>query len=106
MSSEVLKVQGANSAIGGTFVETSGLGRFIPEPRSSTAVNFRGVLAGAASLLRSGVGAVTGVEPIYQDLLDKQIEMQLQMQLVTLESNIEKSRHETQMAAIRNVRAA
>jgi hypothetical protein len=51
------------------------------------------------------VSAVTGVEPIYQDLLDKQIEIQLQMQLVTLESNIEKSRHETQMAAIRNIRA-
>lgn len=88
----------------GTIVDSNGLGRFIPEPKTSASVSFRTVLSGAAALIKGGVGAATGVEPLYQSLLDKQIEMQLQMQLVTLESNIEKSRHETQMAAIRNVR--
>ncbi len=90
--------------IPGTIVDSNGFGRFIPEPKTSASVNFRTVLSGAAALIRGGIGAATGVEPLYQDLLDKQIEIQLQMQLVTLESNIEKSRHETQMAAIRNVR--
>jgi len=90
--------------IPGTIVDSNGLGRFIPEPQTSASINFRTVLSGAAALIKGGIGAATGVEPLYQDLLDKQSEIQLQMQLVTLESNIEKSRHETQMAAIRNVR--
>jgi hypothetical protein len=45
-----------------------------------------------------------GVQGEYAELLNKQIEMQQQMQLVSMFSNIEKSRHETQMAAVRNIR--
>jgi len=105
MSGEIPEFRGVPAGIGGAILDPNGLGRFIPEPRTSEGINFRSILNGAATLLRGGVSAVTGVEPIYQDLLDKQVEIQLQMQLVTLESNIEKSRHETQMAAIRNIRA-
>jgi len=82
------------------------LGRFIPEPRTSPAVSFSSVLSRAGSLLGAGLGAATGIESQFQGLIDQQIALQIQMQLVSLHSNIEKSRHETAMAAIRNVRTA
>jgi len=82
----------------------SGLQRFLPEPRSSAALNFASVLAGAGALLGNTTAGFTGIQAPYLELLMKQIEMQSQMQLVSLYSNIEKSRHETQMAAVRNIR--
>lgn len=45
-----------------------------------------------------------GIDPTYGSLLNQQVEMQKQMQLVSLYSNILKSEHETQMAAVRNIR--
>ena len=54
--------------------------------------------------ITGGLGNMSGIDPMYIDLINKQIEAQQQMQLVSFVSNIEKSRHETQMAAIRNVR--
>lgn len=88
----------------GAIIDTGGLGRFIPEPKSRLAPSFSGILNGVRSLMGSAASSALGINPDYQDLLNKQIEVQTQMQLVTLESNLEKSRHETQMAAVRNVR--
>jgi len=95
-------INGAN----GSYVDTLGLSRFVPEPRSRIANVFRTVLNGVGAVL-SGGGSTTGtgqLDPAYQDLIQKQIEIQQQMQWVSMESNIEKSRHETQMAEIRNAR--
>lgn len=83
----------------GARLLTDGLAQFIPEPQSSAAI-WKRALQGVASTL----SGAAGLSPEYQDLLQQQIEIQQQMQLVTLESNLEKSRHETQMAAIRNMR--
>ena len=82
----------------------SSLLRFIPEPRNRAGAVFRGLLDGVSGTL-SGLGADVGALPgDLIGLLDKQIEVQMQMQTVSLVSNIEKSKHETEMAAIRNMR--
>jgi hypothetical protein len=63
---------------------------------------------GIGGLVGLGAGAALGgggIEGQYLVLLQEQMRQQQQMQLVSLHSNIEKSKHETQMAAIRNVRA-
>jgi hypothetical protein len=40
----------------------------------------------------------------FQSLLNAQMEVQRVMAMVSMESNISKSRHETEMAPIRNLR--
>ncbi len=83
----------------------SALERFMPEPKNSLGLTFQGALKGALSVATdAGSGVFSGIDGGYVALLNAQIETQKQMQLVSMESNIEKSRHETQMAAIRNVR--
>src|SRR4051812_47397887 len=79
--------------------------RFAPEPLTRTGVSFGSVLKGVGQAL-FGTSSVLGgsIDPMYMDLINKQIETQQQMQLVSFESNIEKSKHETQMAAVRNIR--
>lgn len=86
---------------------SSGLVRMPPQPRNTLGVNFRSILSGVANMMGDGVGtALSGtLDPTYSNLIGQQIAMQQQMQLVSLHSNIEKSRHESKMAAIRNVRA-
>jgi hypothetical protein len=79
------------------------LSRSTFEPRGSS---------GFGSILKNLIGNVvgrfsseaTGIDPKYSALIEKQLEMQEQMQLVSLYSNIIKSEHETHMAAVRNVR--
>ena len=83
----------------------SGLARHLPEPQSGAGMAFRAVMGGVNSLLAGAAGGFGGLSPEYMDLINKQLEVQQQMQLVSLHSNIEKSRHETQMSAIRNIRA-
>jgi hypothetical protein len=91
-------------AQGGAQIISQGLGRFIPEPRNGVAAPFKSMLSSVATSVAGGT-VFPGVEAGYTDLLNQQMEMQQQMQLVSLYSNIEKSRHETQMAAVRNIRA-
>lgn len=88
----------------GAQIVSGGLGRFIPEPRNSLGLSFKSVLGTVASVA-SGAAVFPGVDGEYTTLLTQQLEVQKQMQLVTLYSNVEKSRHETQMAAVRNIRA-
>lgn len=83
-----------------------GLNRFTPEPTSSISKTFKSLLAGASSAFSGTVSNVVSIDPAYAQLIEKQMEVQQQMQLVSLHSNIEKSKHETKMAAVRNVRTA
>lgn len=82
--------------------------RIPPEPESRLGIDFRSILSGvggiAATAATSGIGG--SIDPKYLSLINKQIEMQEQVQLVSLTSNVEKSRHESKMAAIRNIRSA
>lgn len=81
--------------------------RMPPEPRSKLRLNFQSIVSGMSNLVGNGArAAISGtIDPMYSSLMSEQIAMQQQMQLVSLHSNIEKSRHEAKMAAIRNVRA-
>ena len=87
----------------GLKLASSALVRFAPQPKSFGNIDFQALLA----TLGSVTGAVTGeggLSSEYQTLLQEQLEVQRQMFLMSLYSNLEKSRHETQMAAVRNVR--
>ena len=96
--------QMADMNISSHLRSASGLLRFIPEPKSRLASTFGNVLQGIGSAV-SGVGSGL-IDPTYQSLINKQIEVQQQLQLVSMESNIERSRHESKMAAVRNLRAS
>jgi len=84
-----------------------GLTRFLPEPKSRLGRSFGAVLQSVGSAIAGvGGGVASSVNPEYMELINKQIEVQQQLLQVSLVSNVEKSKHETQMAAVRNVRAA
>lgn len=78
--------------------------RFLPEPKSRVGAVMGNVLSTVGSLMAGGATQFSGIDPTYMELLNQQIEVQQQMQLISMHSNIEKSKHETQMAAIRNLR--
>ena len=83
------------------------LGEFQPEPETSARIDFTGLLKMAGGLVNTATGGeVPGLDAPYQELINKQIEVQQQMMLMSMSSNIEKSRHETQMAAVRNIRTS
>lgn len=91
--------------------------RLLPEPVSRLGSAFRSIFAGVSGSGASGAGGFGGggslgldsgfadqIDPGYRELLQMQIEAQKQLTLVSMASNIEKSKHETEMAAIRNIR--
>ena len=82
----------------------SSIGRFIPEPQSNLGTVFRSMLSSVLSSLGDASASFSAVNPEYQLLLQQQIELQRQMQLVSLYSNLEKSKHDTAMAPIRNIK--
>lgn len=85
------------------------LARISPEPQNKVGTTFRTVLSTVGNIAQSifsasPSGMFSGMDPGYQELLTTQIEAQKQLTLVSLCSNVEKSKHETQMAAVRNIR--
>lgn len=72
-----------------------------PEPRNNNSnFSFSDVMGTVSGI----AGSMIGIDPQYQNLLMTQMQMQQQMQQVSLVSNIQRSEHESKMAAIRNVR--
>jgi len=100
------KIMSGVSGTGLSRMATQNFSRFTPQPRNTAGIGFQDVLKAAGSVVSSAAPVVTGLDGGYQALIAKQIEVQQQMQLMTMHSNIEKSKHETQMSAIRNMRAA
>ena len=86
-------------------IPTTSLQRFLPEPKNRLGRAFASVLKSVGSGFVGGQ-SFGAIDPAYQDLINQQIQIQQQMQLVSLHSNIERSKHETQMAALRNLRVA
>lgn len=80
------------------------LARLLPEPKNRIGETFRKVMEGAGSAVLRGASSLTSINPEFMNLINQQIAVQMQMQLVSLHSNLLKSKHETEMAAIRNVR--
>jgi hypothetical protein len=89
----------------GMAVAGSELLRSVPEPQSSwssigkSLLNVGGQVAGALI-----PGAQVFDQSELTNLLQTQIYIQTQMQVWSMQSNIAKSRHETEMAPIRNMR--
>lgn len=85
----------------GLSVGGSVLARTLPEPRSSLAQWGRAAVNTGMDAIGTLVGS--GGEDLTQ-LLNMQIEIQRQMQVVSMISNVAKSQHETEMAPVRNMR--
>ena len=81
--------------------------RYLPEPASSGVGLFRDVMQAVKSLGTSAVGGVqASIGGDYRELLELQIQAQRELQTTTMVSNIEKAKHESKMAALRNIRVA
>lgn len=94
-----------SNAIGNVGNLTQGISKLLrlaPEPRGGS--TFGTIFNGITSAVSSTAGALGDVNPVFLDLINKQIQTQYEMQVVSFESNVEKSKHETQMAPIRNIR--
>ncbi len=71
----------------------------LPEP-AAQGVDFVDRIMGARNV------TTVDISPEYRDLINKQIEIQTQLQEVTFLSNIERTNHEAKMAPVRNIRLA
>lgn len=93
-------------------IEGANLVRMYPEPETSSTFDavraaVRGVADSAVSLLERTGGTILDSVPMggdLQSLIQLQLDAQREMMTVSMISNIEKSKHETQMAAVRNMR--
>ncbi|MDR2337657.1 MAG: hypothetical protein LBE20_03280 [Deltaproteobacteria bacterium] len=91
---------------------------YLPEPSSSGMGVFRDILSVVSSVGSAVLGArsgllgiangadLNGVSGTNNELILAQIEMQREMQVTSMISNIEKSKHEAQMTPIRNIRVS
>ena len=80
------------------------IARIAPEPESRLSSVFSSLGSVASGLLTAGANSLVGSD--YSALITAQLQAQREMQVVSMVSNVEKSKHETQMAAIRNVRVS
>lgn len=79
-----------------------GLSRLTPTPSSTAGRMFNGVLNTVKNVASEVTGVAVGND--LQSLLEEQMRVNAMSQSITLQSNIEKSNHDSRMAAIRNVR--
>ena len=85
--------------IGGIANAAQATSRFLPEPIA------RGVEF-ASRLAQGEQRSLVDISPEYRALIERQIETQAELQQVTFTSNIERSQHESRMAAVRNIRVS
>lgn len=95
-------------------VNLSGIGEvtkqaasYLPEPATAGTSMFQEIVDVAQNVATKAVGGVsTEATGSFADLIQLQIQAQEEMQTTSMVSNIEKSKHETKMAAIRNIRVS
>jgi len=104
--SDLASIRSLSDGTWGTSVGASSLTRSAPEPRSSL-----GAWTGSAGSALAAVGSVASNVSIpgfngaeITNLLNQQIQIQQVMQTTSMFSNVERSKHETEMAPIRNMR--
>lgn len=95
--------------IGGTDSQY-GTGRINAEPTNGLGDVFGDVLSNIVGAAANGLGGVTGLGEVsgavnYAALMQAQLKAQQEMQVVNFFSNTEKSKHETAMAPIRNIKS-
>jgi len=81
--------------------------KYLPEPSVSGAGLFKDVLEVASSVGGAVVGGVPNASlGDFGELISLQIEVQKELQSASMVSNVERSRHESKMAPIRNIRVS
>ena len=78
---------------------------YAPEP-SSTGIGFSDVVDTVKSIAGEIGGVPLQATGSFEQLIQAQIQAQLEMQTTSMISNLEKSKHETKMAPIRNIRVS
>lgn len=81
--------------------------KYLPEPAITGVGLFRDVINAASTAAGGGKSAFEiGVSSEFRELINLQLGAQREMQQTTMISNIERSKHESKMAALRNVRVS
>lgn len=81
------------------------LQKYLPEPASTGVGLFSSIMQTVGGTTKSSSGEIPiTVSSEFQNLIEMQMEFQTDMQEVSMYSNIERSKHETAMAPIRNMR--
>lgn len=77
---------------------------YLPEP-SSTGVGVFSDVVGAVQSIAGEVGGVSlNATGSFAELIQAQLQAQMEMQTTSMVSNIERSKHETKMTPVRNIR--
>ena len=87
----------SSSIVSGIKSAVQATASFLPQPLA-TGASF------ASYLMPGQNNQVVDISPSYQALIEQQMQVQMEQQTITFTSNIEKSRHESRMAAVRNIR--
>jgi hypothetical protein len=101
-------VQATNKAqFSGIATTSHNAARYLPEPATRGVGIFKDVMNLVGKVGSNVVGGV-GLNPYgdFAELINIQIEAQREMQTTTMVSNLEKSKHESKMAPIRNIRVS
>lgn len=82
----------------------SQVGSYPPEP-SSSGMGLLNDIVGIARTVAGGIGGVPlEASGSFAELIQAQIQSQMEMQTTSMVSNIERSKHESKMTPIRNIR--
>jgi len=102
----IAALTGASNGMWGVKVASSPLMRFAPQPRSASGSWIQSATSAVSSTLAGIANVATGVDDSMNltSLLNQQIAIQQEMQVISMASNIAKSKHEMEMAPIRNMR--
>jgi hypothetical protein len=107
--SEIISVNSA-APVAGNSIGTNKPSSGSTSPGGQSFSDFlSGVVSGANNLVSDGLsvaGSGLGSSTDLFGLIELQRQIQFEMETVSMISNIEKSRHESRMSAIRNVRAS
>lgn len=83
---------------------SSGAASYLPEPATTGTGVFKDVISAVKNVAREVGGVSLESSGSFAELIQAQIDAQMEMQTTSMISNIERSKHESKMAAIRNVR--
>ena len=84
---------------------SDGVAGYYPEPSTTGTSMFQDLMTVAGSVAGE-IGGGSLELGSFAGLIEAQIQAQMELQTVSLVSNLERSKHETKMAAIRNIRVS
>lgn len=93
-----------SSPAGGEIVDSAA--SYLPEPSSTGIGAFADILNTAKGIASEVGGVPLEVTGGLSELLQTQMQFQMEMAAINLVSNIERSKHESKMSVIRNIRVS